>query len=71
MSKTTTKQHIDPKLYAELQRPTSGASIKNYVAQVFAAFTYQSFGYVMMASFLTFVYSEYLGVSSSTASRTF
>lgn len=65
MSKTTTKQHIDPKLYAELQRPTSGASIKNYVAQVFAAFTYQSFGYVMMASFLTFVYSEYLGVSSA------
>lgn len=47
----------------DYQRPFSARSIKNYIAAIFSAFGYQGLSYTLFSSYLTFVYSEFLGVS--------
>jgi glycoside/pentoside/hexuronide:cation symporter, GPH family len=63
MSATTKKAYISQTEYDDLQKPFSKASIKNYIGMACAAEAYDGPLSLMFQSFLTFVYTEYLGVS--------
>lgn len=49
----------------DYQRLFSARSIKNYIAAMCAAFGYQGLSYTLFGSYLTFVYTEYLGVQAA------
>ena len=59
---------IDPAVYQELQKPFSKATIKNYVGIVCAAMSYEGPLSMMFNMFLTFMYTEYLGISAAAMS---
>lgn len=49
----------------DYQKLFSARSIKNYIAAALAAFGYQGLGYVLFSTYLTIVYTEYLGVGAA------
>lgn len=65
MSKVTTKERprITPEAYAELQKPWGKATVRNAIGVIFAQLAYDGPIGMLVSMFLTFVYTEYLGVS--------
>ncbi len=62
-AKLRQKAYISQAEYDALQKPFSRASIKNYIGMACAAEAYDGPLSLMFQMFLTFVYTEYLGVS--------
>jgi glycoside/pentoside/hexuronide:cation symporter, GPH family len=58
------KAYISQEEYDALQQPFSKASIKNYIGMACVAESYDGPLSLMFQMFLTFVYTEYLGISA-------
>jgi GPH family glycoside/pentoside/hexuronide:cation symporter len=63
--KTDERSGVSSELLYEGDKAFSATTIKNYCASFASTFAFQGLAYTMFASFLTFVYTEYLGVGAA------